>query len=412
MDLITTISVVAALTGILSWMSLRWLKATTIGVPLFTVVGVLIVLAAGSQWGGIRQSCADLASGWNAPQFFSCAVVPLLLFTSSTIFDPSVLGRRQLLSAGGALFRGVLTAFGVAGIMSYISKGTIAWSECLLFGSLISATDTIAQARLLSGHSASEGMRQKLTSESMINSAFAAALFIAIVQFRQFEMFGVWTTAILSSLEAGGGVFLGIIAGWVAARALDGMEDQRTRVLVVGTLVVISVLTTRHFGLAGPLEAVSSGLAFRRFSRPKERRNVQNTASPAFWNAIADIENSALFVLLGIWVAANGLSATALTAGLVAILATILLRLVSTSASFLLKIRPRHLSPLLLAWGGFRGGIAIALALAVPYPASGSWIRGATFIAVAFSVLVQGPTIGWLRRLSPGTNGQPHLIQN
>jgi len=57
-----------------------------------------------------------------------------------------------------------------------------------------------------------------------------------------------------------------------------------------------------------------------------------------------------------------------------------------------------------LFWGGLRGALALALALAVPatVPERGAIILTA-FVVVAFSILVQGLTMPWLiRRLQLG----------
>jgi CPA1 family monovalent cation:H+ antiporter len=50
-----------------------------------------------------------------------------------------------------------------------------------------------------------------------------------------------------------------------------------------------------------------------------------------------------------------------------------------------------------LFWGGLRGALALALALAVPdtVPERGAIIITA-FVVVAFSILVQGLTMPWL----------------
>ncbi len=44
------------------------------------------------------------------------------------------------------------------------------------------------------------------------------------------------------------------------------------------------------------------------------------------------------------------------------------------------------------------------LAFAVPYPATRSWVIGATFIVMVFSIVVQAGTIGWI---SPFGGGRP-----
>ena len=297
---------------------------------------------------------------FDPPFFFFGVVAPLLLFTASACFAFNPLASKQIASSGAAVFRGLLTALGVAGIVSYTSRGSIPWSECMLFGALVSATDPVTQTRLLAHSSASGDFRCQLERESIINSAFAATLFIAIVQLTQPESPTVWKNALLLFAEAGGGVILGIAAGWAGARAIDDLEDRQTTVLVVGSLLFIAFLTSRYFGPAGPLETVASGLAFRLSSHDRQRRDVEEPPSPDFWNALADIENSVLFVLLGIWVIASGVNTTAITASVASLLAILLVRFAP------MRIIIPHLpkedywerpSALLHALGGFRGGV-------------------------------------------------------
>ncbi len=48
----------------------------------------------------------------------------------------------------------------------------------------------------------------------------------------------------------------------------------------------------------------------------------------------------------------------------------------------------------LLTWGALRGGLALALALSLPESPNKTLIVNMTFAVVAFSILVQGSTIG------------------
>ena len=133
MDWVTTISVVTAITAALSWISLRWFKSTTIGVPALTALAVVALVAGGSRVTSIRQWCTDLTTVFDPPFFFFGVVAPLLLFTASACFAFNPLASKQIASSGAAVFRGLLTALGVAGIVSYTSRGSIPWSECMLF---------------------------------------------------------------------------------------------------------------------------------------------------------------------------------------------------------------------------------------------------------------------------------------
>jgi CPA1 family monovalent cation:H+ antiporter len=63
-----------------------------------------------------------------------------------------------------------------------------------------------------------------------------------------------------------------------------------------------------------------------------------------------------------------------------------------------------------LVWGGLRGGISVARALLLPPLVSRPVIVTITYVVVAFSIIVQGLTIGPLiRRLVPtaGSSARP-----
>jgi CPA1 family monovalent cation:H+ antiporter len=51
-----------------------------------------------------------------------------------------------------------------------------------------------------------------------------------------------------------------------------------------------------------------------------------------------------------------------------------------------------------LTWGGLRGGISVAMALSLPTGEVRDALVTVTYVVVAFSILVQGLTIGPLVR--------------
>jgi CPA1 family monovalent cation:H+ antiporter len=65
-----------------------------------------------------------------------------------------------------------------------------------------------------------------------------------------------------------------------------------------------------------------------------------------------------------------------------------------------------------LFWGGLRGALALALALAVPPTVvERNAIILTAFVVVAFSILVQGLTMPWLiKRLNLGRAGEAEAV--
>ena len=64
-------------------------------------------------------------------------------------------------------------------------------------------------------------------------------------------------------------------------------------------------------------------------------------------------------------------------------------------------------SVVILTWGGLRGGIAVALALSLPLNDYRPFILSTTYVAVLFSIIVQGLTVTRLiRRVVPATEAR------
>jgi NhaP-type Na+/H+ or K+/H+ antiporter len=62
-------------------------------------------------------------------------------------------------------------------------------------------------------------------------------------------------------------------------------------------------------------------------------------------------------------------------------------------------IRRGHTSSVLvLTWGGLRGGLCIALALSVPEALGHTWMVGATYVVVVFSIVLQGGSMDRILR--------------
>jgi CPA1 family monovalent cation:H+ antiporter len=117
---------------------------------------------------------------------------------------------------------------------------------------------------------------------------------------------------------------------------------------------------------------------------------------------IDEVLNSVLFVLLGLEVLAIAFRWSSFESGIVAIVAVTAVRVGVVAAIVCLArlMQPDHPSSILtLSWGGLRGGLSIALALAVPPGDGREWILATTYIVVVFSIVVQGGSMDrFLRR--------------
>ena len=117
-----------------------------------------------------------------------------------------------------------------------------------------------------------------------------------------------------------------------------------------------------------------------------------------FWELVDEILNAVLFLLIGLELFVLDLSGKALAVGAVLIVVVLAARFAATSIPVMLLGGRRKFAPgvvRVLTWGGLRGGISVALALAIPKEVGETRevILVATYVVVIFSIAVQGLTL-------------------
>lgn len=126
-----------------------------------------------------------------------------------------------------------------------------------------------------------------------------------------------------------------------------------------------------------------------------------------FWEMIDEILNAVLFVLIGLEMVILSFQQNYLWASLLIVPLVVLSRWACVGVSMQVMRRKFGftLTPYaaeIVTWSGLRGGISVALALALPPVPERQIILTLTYIVVLFSILVQGLTVGPLiRRMLP-----------
>ncbi len=305
-----------------------------------------------------------------------------------------------------------LSTVGVALSACVVAGGMHAWlrwpiESALVFGALIAATDPIAVIALLRESAITGRLRLLIEAESLVNDGAAAVLFTLILAWAGRDPSaagGPLTVASAFAVIAGGGLLVGLLVG-LAAVALAGASDDHLVETALSAIAAFgSFLIAERLHASGVLATVAAGIAMGNLGvlGPKEGPGVTLTPRGRtfvleFWEFAAFLANSLVFLLIGSAMATIDFAREGWRALALAILLALVGRAVAVYPICLAFSGSRWAVPLnqqhLLWWGGLRGALALALALAlpaeVPYRED---ILIVAFAVVAFSVIVQGLT--------------------
>ena len=342
------------------------------------------------------------------PQLIFTFLLPPLIFEAALHLGWRQARREAPLVLTLAFVGTFLSAAVVAAGMHWLAGW--GWMAALLFGSLIGATDPVSVIAMMKEQNAEQRLRFIMESESLVNDGAAAVLFALCLAANSAGSISFGAIGLSLATTVLGGVVCGLaVAGGLLLIA--GRSDDH---LVELTLTVLaaygSFALAQDLGVSGVLATLSAGMLVGNHGRGRILTEHGGEAIIRFWDFAAFLANSVIFILIGSRAAGHSLSAsTPFTAyawpGLIGIMLALGGRAVAiypVGALFartkLAIDRPtRHL----LFWGGLRGALALALALAVPSSVSEhNALVSVAFAVVAFSIFVQGLTVPVLLRRS------------
>jgi len=402
MTALEIICVLFAIAAVFGMISVRWLKMPiTVGTMLLTVVASGVLIAASPVLPQVHQWALDLAQRIDFESVILHGMLPLLLFAGAFLLDLEQLASEKLTVTLLAVVGTVISVFLVAGLMFFMLGTGVPWIQCLIFGALISPTDPIAVLEMLRRVGVSKSIQAQLAGESLFNDGIGAVLFLTMIEVARGQSPTALHVGEFLLLKAGGAIVAGIAAAWITSHLMRRVNSYQIDILFTITLALGGYVIADLLHLSAPLEAVVAGIALRVFIHDLSMQQIDHDSVNGFWEVIDEIQNSVLFVLLGLEILAVTVNAASFHAGLAAILSVNVVRFAAVAALLLLVrlIQRGHRSSLfVLTWGGLRGGLSIALALSVPEALGRSWMLGATYLAVVFSIVIQGGSMDMLLR--------------
>jgi CPA1 family monovalent cation:H+ antiporter len=295
---------------------------------------------------------------------------------------------------------GVVLAAGVVAVGMHWWVGW-SWLGAGLFGVLIAATDPVAVIAAFKTLKVQPRLHLLVEAESLLNDGVAAVGFAVLV-----------AVAADGGSMGGGDIALdlvktvvgGIVAGAVVAVPLILIAGRASDRLVEITLTMLiaygAFLLAEHFHASGVLATLTAGLIVGNYGFLGAISDDGRSGVLHHWEFVAFLVNSLIFIMIGgreaempfLEVITVAAIATLLSlAGRAAAVYPVMMAF--TGSRLRVPWKYKHV----LFWGGLRGALALALAMAVPTSIpERDMIIVVAFAVVAFSIFVQGLSMPWL----------------
>jgi CPA1 family monovalent cation:H+ antiporter len=352
----------------------------------YTIVLVLVGLALGYS---------NLIPKFQlTPDLIFSILLPVLIFEGALNISVSEFLKNlkliSLLAVLGLLFAGFLFAVGIHYIFA-ISLGLSA-----LVGFLICATDPVSVIAIFRGLGIKRDLSTILEGESLLNDGVAIVIFSVLIGsltkgsitlFEPIKNFFIVTI---------GGAAFGIIIGVIASLIIRGVRNNFVIITVTTILAYSTNILAIKLHLSGIIAIVSSAIVLSEYGFKYHKTQMIKIPVISFWEYLAFIVNSIIFLLIGIEIAHVDILlyiypiiiAWLLSIGTRAVMIYALVPIASFWKTYI-PLNYRHM----LVWGGLRGSVALALALSIPQQVEERpFLLCIIFGVVLLSLVVQGTT--------------------
>ena len=340
---------------------------------------------------------------------FLWVFLPLILFDSAIEID----SRSLLEDIGPVFLMAVVAVAATTAIAGFALWSVTAFSlaACLLVGAIIATTDPIAVINVFKEVGAPRRLVSLVEGESLLNDAAAIAItstLLAIVV----GLAAPSPDTVLASFgfALAGGALFGIVAGRLAGLALARLDEAGPAeiTLSVATAYLTYAIAEIFLGLSGVVAVVAAGVVFGTQGRAHLSRDGW-TALSAIWTQLSFWASSLIFVLAAMLAPRTMATASSTDIGLLLLLVVAALfarALMIYGALPLLEVsglaaRVQRSYKHVMLWGGLRGAITLALALAVTEnPLVPRDVQHLVAVLatgyVLFTLFIQATTLRWL----------------
>jgi CPA1 family monovalent cation:H+ antiporter len=409
LSLFDLIAALVTTTAAFAWINRRFLRLpANVGLLIMGLVASLLLLGIEMLIPAteLYQASTRAIRQIDFYDTFMNGMLALLLFVGALSVDLGRLRSRApvviVLATVGVLISTAIVAIGLWLVALAVGL-PLSFEWALVFGAIVAPTDPVAVLATLKSTAVPASLKTDMSGEALFNDGFGVVLFTVALQ-AALEPGGDLSPLTLLRelvLQAGGGLLLGLATGYLAYRAIRAIDDYSLEVLISIALVTGTYALANDLGMSGPIAVVVAGVLIGNRGAEYAMSDISKRYMYSFWTLLDQILNSVLFLLIGLEVLVLNFDLSFLWMALIAVPLVVLARSVSVAGPVMLLSfwRPfaRGTIPVLI-WGGVRGGISIALALALPYSPERTLILSATYAVVLFTIVVQGLTFGIVLR--------------
>jgi CPA1 family monovalent cation:H+ antiporter len=379
--LISVASITLVIAGFLALASVIQPAAERLHLPytvLLAIVGVaigglssfLLYTPLTSAFDDIVRPVVDLP--FNA-SIFLVVFLPVLLFHAALMIDL----REIATDWAPILTLAIVAVFAAAAAIGFSLSfaAGMPLTVALLLGAIVATTDPAAVVAIFHELGAPARLTRLLEGESLLNDAAAIVLFSMLVGILTEGAHPDFTAGAIHFAEAFlGGVVLGAIGGRLFGSILPFLGGSRLAevTLSVALPYVAYLLAEELFDISGVVAVVSAGLTAGAIGRvrlaPDNWRYLERVwEQTGFWaSSLIFVSASTLVpkLLTGVHLEDSWLLLVAVAAALASRMA-VLFGLLPLLSALHLSQKVSGAYKLAIAWGGLRGAVTLALALAV-----------------------------------------------
>ncbi|MGA7688689.1 MAG: sodium:proton antiporter [Jiangellales bacterium] len=342
------------------------LFAQKIRLPLTVVLAVAGMLATTL---GLDLALIEVLDGEGFKELLVNLFLPILVFEAAVTLSTREFMRNLAAITALATIALLISAALVGS--SLVAALAIPVAAALLFGALISATDPVAVVAVFRELGVSRRLLTLVEGESLLNDGVAIVLYSVLLTVALGTApFGLGPAVGEFVVVAAGGLVVGCLVGGAAVMLLPLLSRLPAAALSVAVAFGSFVLAEAVVGVSGVMATVAAGILIGGMLESRADKRVRDLLHE-LWESLGFIANALLFLFIGlaldIDLITDNLGAIAIAVAAVLIsrpLAVVPVVAVLHRMSHIPRVG--HRSTAVVVWGGLRGGVALALALALP----------------------------------------------